>query len=219
MSTNSPLATPGHVPCPKAARPVGLKAAGFLALSALVVLATGCSGAQTRGHRVSEVDGGNTAGYVDRQMGDTVNSIDQSLQSLVRLERGDMGPRKTTPLGDTVAGAAGPAKSPYAVSRTADPDTRVAEEDRQARINTNRAMLDTRVRLDWDGEASGFLSALAKKVGFGFGIEGHGTEPKIHIHVKDATVQSVLTSVAAQINATADIHIDLERRCITLVYR
>lgn len=225
MFTKSSVASNGLLPSLSTAPPVGsrvgwLRVAGLLSFVALSSLSMG--GCASMGHRnklQSEVGGDNSSAYVNNQMGAVVNSVDQKLSTLVRLDRGDEGPRKTTPLGDTVAGAAGPNKAPYGISTAAGPDTEVGIAQHQERLRANRAILDTRVKLDWDGEASGFLSAMASKVGYGFTMDGEGQDPHISIHVKDATIQSVLTSVASQINKTADIHVDIEHRCISLVYR
>ena len=163
--------------------------------------------------------------YVDQNMSQVITSVDHSLQELVRIDRGDEGPRKASPLGSTVAGAAGPRLAPFGMSAQADLNTPLgrsqaaAAED--AQIAANRAWLAKRVRLDWSGSASGFLSDLSTKMGYTFEVNGSvpTPEPNIRLHVKDSTVESVLDQAAHQVNAVADIHVNLLAKRIELSYR
>lgn len=70
------------------------------AVLVISLLSAGCGG--THATRAVAVD--DTQLYVDGTMSPTIASIDKSLQTLVILARGDEGPRKSGPIGDTVAG-------------------------------------------------------------------------------------------------------------------
>lgn len=219
MTTQSNQANQGPIPKLSSSKK-STKSAWYMTLGALSLLSltsiSGCSSMHSR--RTSEVSDGNTSAYVNGHMDNVINSVDTSLKNLVQLERGDEGPRKNTPLGSTIAGAAGPNAAPYAMASKAALDTPLGQSQNNERLHQNREILNTRVKLDWEGESSGFLSALAGKVGYRFSIVGNGIDPLIKIHVKDATIQSVLTDVANQINQKADIHVDIDTRCISLVY-
>ena len=73
-------------------------------LLAMTVLSTGCS----IGHATKPVAIDDTQAYVDGTISPVTASIDQSLQTLVILERGDEGPRKNGAIGDTIAGGSAP---------------------------------------------------------------------------------------------------------------
>ena len=192
----------------------------LLGMTTLLSL-NGCATQSTRNNQLSSADA-QTSLYVNQKMEHLATSIDTSLKELQHLDRGDEGPRKNTPLGTAIGGAAGPNLAPVSMPMQAGLDTplgqKLAQEKTDAQIAHNREMLQKRVKLNWDGSASSFLKALAYKVGFSFSVVGAGPDPYIHIHVKDATIESVLTTVADQITNIADIHVDVADRSISLVY-
>lgn len=188
-----------------------------LALSAVAfVLLSGCaSSSYTRAPAPSPA----ASGFVSQEMGNTMRSIEQSLQVLVDLERGDEGPRKSTALGMTVAGAAGPNTSPVQMPNTAVPQSELG----QARIAEHRQMsrqdLNTRVRLVWTGDADALLRELSRKVGFAYSTSGVGQLPVVHLNHKEATVEQVLKDVAQQVDDVADVKVDTTKRRVILAYK
>ena len=152
-------------------------------------------------------------------MENTIRSVEQSLQVLVDLERGDEGPRRSSALGMTVAGAAGPKEAPVDMPKVAGPDTAIG----QARIAENRqqsqATLNTRVRLTWTGEADELLRELSRRVGFTFSTSGTGKAPVVHVNEREATVEQVLRDVARQVDASADVKVDTTQRRLILAYK
>lgn len=188
-----------------------------LAISAVAIaLLSGCaSTSYTRAPAPAPA----ASGFVSQEMGGTIRSIEQSLQVLVDLERGDEGPRKSTALGTTVAGAAGPNTAPVRM-----PNTAVAQSELgQARIAEHRQLskqdLNTRIRLVWTGDAEGLLRELSRKVGFSFSTSGAGQVPVVHLNHKEATVEQVLRDIAQQIDAVADVKVDTANRRVVLAYK
>lgn len=77
----------------------------------MAFLVNGC--ASTTAHRQASMPVNDGAqAFVDTQMSQTLSSIDNSLKTLLILDRGGEGPRKPGPIGTTVAGAAGPMRQP-----------------------------------------------------------------------------------------------------------
>jgi len=152
-------------------------------------------------------------------MGNTISSIEKSLQVLVDLERGDEGPRKNTALGMTVAGAAGPNASAVQMPNKAGADTRIGQAEVVAQKAQTQRDLSTRVRLTWTGSADELLRELSRRVGFSFSESGSGQAPVVHINEKDATVEQILRSVSAQVDAAADVKVDTTKRQVILAYK
>ncbi len=157
--------------------------------------------------------------FVSQEMGNTIQSIERSLQVLVQLERGDEGLRKTNALGMTVAGAQTADRAPIAMPNTALAATPMGQARIQETREATREDLATRVRLTWTGGADELLRELSRRVGFSFTTSGSGTAPVIHIDHKDATVEQVLRDVASQVDAKADIRVDTATRRVTLAYK
>lgn len=158
--------------------------------------------------------------FVNQEMGSTIHSIQKSLQVLVDLERGDEGPRKTTALGPTIAGAATANRAPVSMPSVASTQTALG----QARISENRFQtnrdLDTRVRLNWTGKADELLGALSQKVGFSFVVTGTSNiVPVVYVNQDNTTVKEVLKNLATQVDSVADIRVDTASRRVTLAYR
>ena len=189
-----------------------------LAISTVAIaLLSGC--ASTSYTRAPAPAPNAASGFVSQEMGGTIRSIEQSLQVLVDLERGDEGPRKPTALGTTVAGAAGPNAAPVRMPNAAVPQSELG----QARIAEHRQLsrqdLNTRIRLVWTGDAEGLLRELSRKVGFSFSTSGTGQAPVVHLNHKEATVEQVLRDIAQQIDAVADVKVDTANRRVVLAYK
>lgn len=188
-----------------------------LAVTAVAVaLLSGC--ASTSSSR-APAPSTSASGFVSQEMGGTIRSIEQSLNVLVELERGDEGPRKSSALGMTVAGAAGPNAAPVGMPNKAVPGSEIG----QARIAEHRQLsrqdLNTRIRLVWTGDAEGLLRELSRKVGFAYSTSGTGQAPVVHLNHKEATVEQVLRDIAHQIDAVADVKVDTANRRVVLAYK
>lgn len=159
---------------------------------------------------------GDAGAYVDSQMAPTIASIDKSLQTLVVLERGDEAPRKPGAIADTVAGG-NPPLSP----------TEVVPNDggaAKARAQYNLRQLETRVSIQWSGNAQGLLEKIAAAIGFRAlpdEAAPPGTAKPLHVAIKadDISVRELLELVAHQIDGKADIHVDASARTLGLVRR
>lgn len=188
-----------------------------LAVSAVAVaLLSGCA---STSHSRAPAPAASASGFVSQEMGGTIRSIEQSLNVLVELERGDEGPRKSSALGMTVAGADGPNAAPVGMPNRAVPNSEIG----QARIAEHRQLsrqdLNTRIRLVWTGDAEGLLRELSRKVGFSYSASGTGQAPVVHLNHQAATVEQVLRDVAQQIDAVADVKVDTANRRVVLAYK
>lgn len=158
-------------------------------------------------------------GFVSQEMGNTISSIEKSLQVLVDLERGDEGPRKGSALGMTVAGAAGPNASAVSMPARAGAETRIGQNEVASQKAQTQRALSTRVRLTWTGPADELLGELSRRVGFTFSESGSGQAPVVHINEKDATVEQILRAVSVQVDAAADVKVDTTQRKVILAYK
>ena len=186
-----------------------------LSLALFSVLALGgCATFQSSGSYHSKEQPSTPPGFVQQQMNDTISSVERSLRVLVELERGDEGPRNSNPIGTTVAGAVGANTSPVPVSKQLNPDSPAG----QAKIAEQRAAtfkdLETRVKLNWTGEADDLLRQLSSRVGFSY--SGGVSTKVVHVDYKDATVREVLSEVARQLNGVADVKLDVAKRHLEL---
>ena len=188
----------------------------ILALSvASLLLVSGCSTTtHTRGPAAPAQEA-----FVSHEMENTIRSVEQSLQVLVDLERGDEGPRRSSALGTTVAGAAGPDEAPVDMPKVAGPDTSIGQERIETNRQQSRVDLNTRVRMTWTGEADNLLRELSRRVGFTFSTSGTGKAPVVHIKEQEATVEQVLREVARQVDASADVKVDTTQRRVILAYK
>lgn len=143
--------------------------------------------------------------FVDDQMSQTLSSIDNSLKTLLILDRGGEGPRKPGPIGTTVAGSAGPQKAPLQ-----PPMPRVVVEDN---------ILAKRARIQWHGAPSQLLSTLAKNVGYAYEEVGSGSVRSVRIPDQEMSVRELLSKTADQIDGQADIRVDTVTRRIQLIHR
>lgn len=182
-------------------------------------LLSGCASTGSNHHRHSANATTPASGFVNQEMGNTIASIERSLQVLVQLERGDEGPRRPNALGMTVAGAQAPNQSPVSMPGTAMTPTPMGQARIEQTRQDTREDLATRVRLTWTGSADELLRELSRRVGFSFTTSGSGVAPVVHVNHKDATVEQVLRDVAAQIDARADIRVDTATRRVTLAYK
>lgn len=190
---------------------------GFSLLA--IGLLSGCATTGSNHSRHAASNASPPTGFVTQEMGNTIQSIERSLQVLVQLERGDEGPRRSNALGMTVAGAQTANQSPVAMPSTAMGPTPMGQARTQETRQATREDLATRVRLTWTGGADELLRELSRRVGFSFNTTGSGTAPVVHIDRKDATVEQILRDVAAQVDSRADIRVDTATRRVTLAYK
>ncbi len=158
-------------------------------------------------------------GFVSQEMGNTISSIEKSLQVLVELDRGDEGPRKSNALGMTIAGASGPNAAPVQMPTKAGSDTNIGKAEISAQKAQTQRDLSTRIRLTWTGPADDLLGELSRRVGFSFSSSGSGQAPVVHINEKDTTVEQVLRSISTQVDAVADVKVDTTQRKVILAYK
>ena len=104
--------------------------------------------------------------FVDTQMSGTLTSIDQSLRTLLILERGGEAARKEGPIGTTVAGAKGPDRAAINVPKPVVADSSV---------------LDKRARIQWTGSASQLLAQLSSGIGYDYKEIGTGSLPTVKL--------------------------------------
>lgn len=155
------------------------------------------------------------AARVDQEMLQTTSSIDNSLHTLIVLERGDAGPRKADPIGSTVAGAAGPDQAPVRVPRS--PTGNGASS--RALLVANANQLDQHVRIHWSDGATGLLQKLADASGYDFQVVGDGKDPRVVLKADDESIKEVLSQVADQVDAKADVRVSTANRRIQLVFK
>ena len=147
--------------------------------------------------------------YVQSEMGRTLQSIDKSLQTLIRVERGGEAPRPATPIGSTVAGAdrfgALQARPPVAVpvkSETARP----------------AGGLDAVVAVEWDGSGEDFFYEFAKKLNYSVVYVGKSVAlPRVRIEPMSAPATVILQRAADQVDSKVDVRINTDLARIELV--
>jgi hypothetical protein len=189
----------------------GRSAVAVLTFSLLAL--SGCGAQRTR---PTTTDTG-AGGYVDGQMAQTIDSVDRSLKVLVSLERGDAGSRKDGFIGDTVAGAKTPNASGPAMPNKAQPQTDLAQREEQARLSYNRQALQARVKAQWDGSASELLRTIAQRIDYRYQEVGAATLPDVHLTLKDASAETVLSETANQIKPAGSIRVLTGPRVVCLV--
>ena len=143
--------------------------------------------------------------FVNDQMSQTLSSIDHSLKTLLILDRGEEAPRKSGPIGDTVAGAAGPPRASYQPPVIPNP--------------RSDHVLDRRVRIQWYGSPEEMLATLARSIGYQYAEVGHGYLGSVRISKQDMSIRALLGKAASQIDGHADIRVDTVAKRIDLIHR
>lgn len=143
--------------------------------------------------------------FVDTEMSGTLTSIDQSLRTLLILERGGESLRKEGPIGTTVAGAKGPDRPAIQV-----PVPKPA---------TDPSILEKRARIQWTGSAVQLLSQLAGGIGYDFKEIGSGPLPVVKLPNQELSLRDLLSRTATQIDGKADIRVDTVNKKIQLIHR
>lgn len=167
-------------------------------------VATGCATtSSSSAHRNTGAHvGAGAQQFVDDQMSQALSSIDQSLKTLVVLERGGEAPRKAGPIGTTVAGAAGASRP---VVQPPPPPADVS-------------VLEKRARIQWNGSASELLSTLAKGIGYTYREVGASRPLTVRLPDQELTIKELLSSTAAQIDGKAGIRLNTNSRQLELEY-
>lgn len=179
----------------------------FVGLALLACAVAGCATTTTTSRRAPNDAGAQQ--FVDAQMSQALNSIDNSLKTLVILDRGGEAPRKPGPIGSTVAGAAGPSQAPLPA-----PVSRVSSV-----ATADASILSKRARIQWRGAPSQLLATLAKNVGYMYEEVGSGAVSQVNIPDQEMSVRELLSKTAAQIEGQADIRVDTVTRRIQLIHR
>lgn len=184
----------------------------ILSVAALAgVMLTGCSAYQ----KPSPDDQQSTATLVDQKMIQLSTSVQNSLNALVEIERGDAPARNlTNPIGTSIAGRA--QSAPLAPIRV---DTKYADGQSKESVAVVEQRLDTKINIVWNNDADRLLSILANKIGFSFEKVGYGIPQKVSVRARDQSVKNILGVVAGQVQGRADIKVDLPNKKIELIYR
>lgn len=178
-------------------------------------IALALSGCASMGNTTTFTPEQQAAARVDQEMQQTASSIDQSLRSLVVLERGDAGPRKADPIGSTVAGAAGPDRAPIQVPRAPTGNGAAS----RALLTASAGQLDQHVRIHWKDGAIDLLKKLADAAGYDFQVVGDGKDPRVNLRADDESIKDVLGQVADQVDAQADVRVSTASKRIQLVFK
>lgn len=190
-----------------------IKKAVFLSVLASAFIVSGCSSNYKKPMPASEVS---TSTLVDQKMIELGTSIESSLNSLVKIERGDA-PKKNlvNPIGTTIAGRA--ESKPLPPIKV---EEKQADGQSKASVAVLEQRLDTQVNITWvNDDADKLVKNLAEKIDFKFEKIGSGAPLKVTVKAKNQTVKSVLGVVASQIEGRADIKVNLPGKKIQFIYR
>lgn len=189
-----------------------IKKVAFLSLIASSLILTGCSSYKKPSPTLETP----TSTLVDQKMIELGTSIEHSLNSLVKIERGDA-PKKNliNPIGTTIAGRA--ESKPLTPIKVED---KVADGQSKASVAIVEQRLDTKINIVWvDDDAGKLLSSLASKIDFKYSTVGTGAPLKVTVKAKNESVKSILGIVASQVESQADVKVDLKNKTIQLIYR
>lgn len=182
----------------------------FLSVISAALLLSGCSS-----YRKPAVNDPSTETLVNQKMIELSSSIQNSLNALVKIERGDA-PLKnlTNPIGITIAGR--PESKPLTPIKV---DSKYADGQSKSSVAVVEQRLDTKVNIVWNNDASKLLQNLSNQVGFSFEETGPKTLLKVSVNAKNDSVKNILGVVAGQIEGRADIKVNLPSKTIKLIYR
>lgn len=167
---------------------------------------------------------------VNAQMLSLATAVNQSLNNLQQLERGEQGPRKTTPVGLAIGGAAGPDLAPVAMPTAPQPGTALyahhVQQVSSAKLSANRQVLSTKINLSWHGGVKELLASLATKVDYRYLLPDTSSsmstvdlDPEVKVDLHNVTVEDALSQVASQVNHVADVDVNVANRTIQLLYK
>ena len=180
-------------------------------LFASILMSISTSSVFAKNNNESVLQQQQTQAFVDAKMNKTLSSIDQSLATLVTIERGGEGARKGQPIGATVAGEASPNR------QAMQPDILTNAQLPKHLRAADPSVLDRKVQLHWNGSADSLLNDMAKQLGFSFSNGGRALTKRVYVEGDNLSVRDVLSLVANQIKKQADIHISLENKSIFVV--
>lgn len=182
----------------------------FLSVISAALLLSGCSS-----YRKPAVNDPSTETLVNQKMIELSSSIQNSLNALVKIERGDA-PLKnlTNPIGTTIAGR--PESKPLTPIKV---DSKYADGQSKSSVAVVEQRLDTKVNIVWNNDASKLLQNLSNQIGFSFEETGSKTLLKVSVNAKNDSVKNILGVVAGQIEGRADIKVNLPSKTIKLIYR
>lgn len=186
-----------------------IKKAVFLSVITSALLLSGCSN-----YNKPAVNDPSAETLVNQKMIELSSSVQNSLNALVKIERGDA-PLKnlTNPIGTSIAGRGEtPFLSPIKV------DKKYADGQSKASVSVVEQRLDTKINITWNNDASGLLEELSHKIGFDFETVGVKQPLKVSVKAKNKSVRDILGIVAGQIEGKADIKVNLPSKTIKLIY-
>ena len=91
----------------------------------------------------------------------------------------------------------------------------------QHAVVTPKDVFDETVTIRWSGTAEGFVSALAKKIGYEFvpSKVRPSTDTIVNISVEDMQLKEVLKDVGLRLDKTADIKVSKAKKTISIIYK
>lgn len=187
-----------------------IKKAALLTMIASSLILSGCSTYQ----KPKPTGDAETRTLVDQKMIELGSSIENSLNTLVKIERGDA-PKKnmTNPIGTTIAGR--PLSQPLAPIKV---ESKVADGKSAESLKMVEQRLDTKVNIIWvNDDADKLIESLASKIDFRFQKINVNTPLKVAVRAKNDSVKSVLDIIAKQIEGRADIKVILKDKTIQLI--
>lgn len=212
-------------------RLITLSTAIALTLASPSVFAFGKKKAEAE-RQALERERAETQAMVDKEMLESVQNINNSLNVLVDLNRGGEGPRtqpakygntSPDPLAQTVAGQM---RQPYSNARMPDMAPLIPPKTYQEiqRELGGYSVLDTRIEISWTGSPEGLLSSLADRVGYRFmqgsakvGAYKRGGYRPITVNERDISVKDLLEKVSAHLNSQADVFVSVPQKTISLL--
>lgn len=166
-------------------------------------------------HKTPKVNEPSTEEIVNQKMIELGTSIQKSLNTLVKIERGDAPAKnQTNPIGTTIAGR--PESKILAPIKV---DDKYADGQSKSSVAVLEQRLDTKVNITWNSEPAQLVKTLSHKIGFGFEESGVKVPLMVSVQAKNDTVKEVLSRVAQQVEGKADIKVNLPTKTIKFIYR
>lgn len=187
-----------------------IKKTVFLSVISATLLLSGCST-----YKRPAVNDPSAETLVNQKMIELSSSIQNSLNALVKIERGDA-PLKNlaNPIGTTIAGR--PESKPLAPIRV---DSKYADGQSKASVSVVEQRLDTKVNIVWNNDAAKLIQNLSNQIGFSFEESGVKVPLKVSVNARNDSVKNILGVVAGQVEGRADIKVNLPSKTIKLIYR
>jgi hypothetical protein len=185
----------------------------FSVIATTSILA-GCASSNVR-HTPLVDNSANIQSEVDSSMANSVAGIDASLKTLVSVDRGNLPAPDKGPLRASVAYNASntPAAVPMDVSKSVPMEgTQIYQNNVSMDTQVNTNQLSKKIKITWNGSSYELVKKISEAIGFSFYTVGNYSplpDVKIKTSTGGDTVQDVLSQVANQITAKADINVNV----------